>query len=186
MAIVINGSGTLSGLAVGGLPDGTVDSGTLATDSVTAAKLEVSAITGADLPAGSVLQVVNMLTESLFSTTATSMQDTPLTLAITPSSTSSKILIVVNILGCTAPFTASGLTFTLQRGNTSIVTDMTNFLYGESSAMNANYTIIKYDSPSSTSAVTYMLQARNREGNTVKFNAHETEPSTMTLMEIAG
>jgi len=34
MAIVINGSGTVTGLAVGGLPDGTVDSGTLATDSV--------------------------------------------------------------------------------------------------------------------------------------------------------
>ena len=30
MAIVINGSGTVTGLAVGGLPDGTVDSGTLA------------------------------------------------------------------------------------------------------------------------------------------------------------
>ena len=34
MAIVINGSGTVTGLAVGGLPDGTVDAGTLATDSV--------------------------------------------------------------------------------------------------------------------------------------------------------
>ena len=34
MAIVINGSGTVTGLAVGGLPDGTVDDGTLATDSV--------------------------------------------------------------------------------------------------------------------------------------------------------
>ena len=45
MAIVINGSGTVTGLAVGGLPDGTVDAGTLATNSVTAAKLEVSAIT---------------------------------------------------------------------------------------------------------------------------------------------
>tara|TARA_R110000803_G_scaffold51066_1_gene105734 strand:+ start:1392 stop:1907 length:516 start_codon:yes stop_codon:yes gene_type:complete len=30
MAIVINGSGTVTGLAVGGLPDGTVDAGTLA------------------------------------------------------------------------------------------------------------------------------------------------------------
>ncbi len=39
MAIVINGSGTVTGLAVGGLPDGTVDEGTLATDSVTAAKI---------------------------------------------------------------------------------------------------------------------------------------------------
>ena len=34
MAIVINGSGTVTGLAVGGLPDGTVDAGTLATNSV--------------------------------------------------------------------------------------------------------------------------------------------------------
>ena len=33
MAIVINGSGTVTGLAVGGLPDGTVDAGTLATIS---------------------------------------------------------------------------------------------------------------------------------------------------------
>ena len=30
MAVVINGSGTVTGLAVGGLPDGTVDAGTLA------------------------------------------------------------------------------------------------------------------------------------------------------------
>ena len=34
MSIVINGTGSISGLAVGGLPDGTVDAGTLATDSV--------------------------------------------------------------------------------------------------------------------------------------------------------
>ena len=59
MALVLNGDGTVTGLAVGGLPDGTVDAGTLATDSVTAAKLEASAITSADLPAGSVLQVVS-------------------------------------------------------------------------------------------------------------------------------
>ena len=39
MAIVINGSGTVTGLAVGGLPDGTVDAGTLATDSVTTTKI---------------------------------------------------------------------------------------------------------------------------------------------------
>jgi hypothetical protein len=39
MAIVINGSGTVTGLSVGGLPDGTVDSGTLATNSVDSAEL---------------------------------------------------------------------------------------------------------------------------------------------------
>ena len=34
MAIVINGSGTVTGISVGGLPDGIVDSGTLAANSV--------------------------------------------------------------------------------------------------------------------------------------------------------
>ena len=34
MAIVINGSGTVTGISVGGLPDGTVDAGTLADNSV--------------------------------------------------------------------------------------------------------------------------------------------------------
>ena len=34
MSIVINGDGSISGISVGGLPDGTVDAGTLATNSV--------------------------------------------------------------------------------------------------------------------------------------------------------
>jgi hypothetical protein len=39
MAIVINGSGTVTGISVGGLPDGIVDAGTLATNSVDSAEL---------------------------------------------------------------------------------------------------------------------------------------------------
>jgi hypothetical protein len=54
MAIVINGSGTLSGLAVGGLPDGTVDAGTLATDSVTAAKIATNSVDSAELIDGAI------------------------------------------------------------------------------------------------------------------------------------
>ena len=102
MAIVINGSGTVTGLAVGGLPDGTVDSGTLATDSVTAAKLEVSAITGADLPAGSVLQVVYAQDLTVKTTTDVIAHDDSIpqndegvevvSLAITPTSSSSKLV----------------------------------------------------------------------------------------------
>ena len=51
MAIVINGSGTVTGLAVGGLPDGTVDAGTLATDSVTEAKIATDSVTTTKIPA---------------------------------------------------------------------------------------------------------------------------------------
>jgi hypothetical protein len=39
MAVVVNGSGTVTGISVGGLPDGIVDSGTLATNSVDSAEL---------------------------------------------------------------------------------------------------------------------------------------------------
>ena len=47
MAIVINGSGTISGLSVGGLPDGTVDAGTVAADVATQAELDAAGVGGA-------------------------------------------------------------------------------------------------------------------------------------------
>tara|TARA_R100000458_G_C8122722_1_gene140935 strand:+ start:43 stop:630 length:588 start_codon:yes stop_codon:yes gene_type:complete len=49
MALVLNGSAnTVGGLAVGGLPDGTVDTDTLAANAVTAAKTTVAGITEVD------------------------------------------------------------------------------------------------------------------------------------------
>ena len=53
MAITINGNGTITGISVGGLPDGSVDADTLATNAVTDAKISgmaASKLTGA-LPA---------------------------------------------------------------------------------------------------------------------------------------
>ena len=41
MPIAINGSGTVTGVSVGGLPDGIVDADMLATDSVTNVKLNI-------------------------------------------------------------------------------------------------------------------------------------------------
>jgi hypothetical protein len=51
MAIVINGSGTVTGLAVGGLPDGTVDADTLAANSVVTGKITDGTILNADINA---------------------------------------------------------------------------------------------------------------------------------------
>ena len=64
MAIVINGSGTVTGLAVGGLPDGTVDSGTIATGTIVNADindLAASKLTGA-LPAISGASLTGIVT----------------------------------------------------------------------------------------------------------------------------
>ena len=44
MPITINGNGTVTGISVGGLPDGIVDTDTLATDAVTNAKVANDAI----------------------------------------------------------------------------------------------------------------------------------------------
>jgi len=52
MAIVINGSGTITGISVGGLPDGVVDSGTLATNSVDSAELIDGAVDNSHLATG--------------------------------------------------------------------------------------------------------------------------------------
>jgi hypothetical protein len=47
MAIVINGSGTVTGISVGGLPDGVVDAGTVAADVATQAELDAAGVGGA-------------------------------------------------------------------------------------------------------------------------------------------
>lgn len=79
MAITINGNGTVTGISVGGLPDGCVDTDTLAT-SVTR---------------GKILQVKQTVKTSFFSTTTTGsfVDVTGVSVTITPSSSSSKILV---------------------------------------------------------------------------------------------
>ena len=66
MAITINGSGTIGGVSVGGLPDGIVDTDMLASGAVTSALL----------PAGSVLQVVTSSPTVGFETNSTTFVDT--------------------------------------------------------------------------------------------------------------
>ena len=52
MPIVIDGDGTVTGISVGGLPDGIVDAGTLATNSVDSAELIDGAIDASHLASG--------------------------------------------------------------------------------------------------------------------------------------
>ena len=64
MPVVIHGGGTIEGIAVGGLPDGTVDADMLASNAVTSAKIVGSAVTSGSLASsvalGKILQVVNV------------------------------------------------------------------------------------------------------------------------------
>ena len=82
MAITINGNGTVTGISVGGLPDGIVDRDTLATQAK-----------------GSILQVKQTVKTDTSSTdNVNSFEDiSGMSVAITPSSTSSKILVMVDM-----------------------------------------------------------------------------------------
>jgi len=193
MAVVINGSGTVTGLAVGGLPDGTVDAGTLATDSVTAAKLKDDAIAVGDLPADSVLQVVNAKTNTQVSMSSNTLTDTGLTATITPSSTSSKVLVLLHQNGVRKNnnIANNDIRIELQRDGTLIHLPCTYAGFTGTTIHNvlASVSTSYLDSPSSTSAVVYKTQFRNPDGGagggTILVQETNAE-STITLMEIAG
>ena len=91
MAIAINGStNVITGVAVGGLPDGTVDADTLASNAVTSAKL-------ASGVGGKILQVKQTVKTDTFSVSHGSTVDiTGLSVSITPTSSSNKVLVTYN------------------------------------------------------------------------------------------
>ena len=86
MAITINGSSnTITGLAVGGLPDGIVDTDMIAANAVTAVKR----------CAGAVLQVVYGTYATQVISTSGTYVDTGLSKSITPLQTGSNIYVLV-------------------------------------------------------------------------------------------
>jgi hypothetical protein len=211
MAIVINGSGTVTGLAVGGLPDGTVDAGTLATNSVDSAELidgsidtahiAADQITSAIMPAGHILQMVQATIGTATTTTTNgSWIDTSSLLAITPSSTSSKILalvttyITVNNDAADVGF-AIRLSRAISGGSTTYPDSLTTDTHGSIGAMyrdtngstyetHQQCSIMGYDSPSTTSATTYKVQMQGYSANATKNNAWGD--TNITLIEIKG
>jgi len=58
MPVTINGDGSITGLAVGGLPDGIVDADSIAANAVTTAKIASGAVAASTLPAGTIVQTV--------------------------------------------------------------------------------------------------------------------------------
>lgn len=151
------------------------------------------ALTSADLPVGTVLQVVQGKTSTVATTTSGTPVDTNLTATITPSSTSNKILVTVHQNGVGKQTTDTTLQLTLVRGSTTISRFGSNVGYTGNSNTNApgSSSTAFLDSPATTSSVTYKTQmaAFSANGGTVfaqgNIGAGSAE-STITLMEIAG
>jgi len=144
------------------------------------------------LPSGSVLQVVesNMSGDGIFSTSSTGFVDVGLSASITPTSTSSKILVRFNAGGVSRSATANeALRLQIVRGATSIY-GSANIIYSTSSTSFEDFCLAYevLDSPSTTSATTYKIQMRTRTGNTCSMNTGSATNTfaVLTLMEIAG
>ena len=198
MAIVFDSdAGTITGISVGGLPDGIVDSGTLATNSVDSAELIDGAIdtahiaadqiTSAILPAGSVLQVVQAISNTQTNPTNSWTSVSSATIAITPSATSSKILYIYNAPGFVTDTGTHGLILKLLRGSTQIRrTNRWGYFAGSGHAP-ANITFMYLDSPSTTSEVTYYINAAEEVSGGWEINSEpETAGAVVIAMEIAG
>jgi hypothetical protein len=144
---------------------------------------------------GKVLQVVQATTSTETTVSTTSYTDTGLSATITPTSASSKIL----VLTCQAARASgsgieeTGLVIRLVRGSTAIFNDSNSNMnlrlqinnitatMGITSYLNYNY----LDSPATTSATTYKTQGAARTNSMdAVFQTGSTMASTIILMEI--
>lgn len=150
-----------------------------------------TALSSANMPTGSVLQVLQDTTLTQVTMNSTSYTSAGLALAITPSSSSSKILINFN----TATFntgTGTWSVFDIFRGTVSGTSLSGGAGYGIAQNYSASggqlVTVsgMVLDSPNTTSATTYTIGIK-RAGASANVSAQENSSlGTITLMEIAG
>ena len=145
---------------------------------------------------GNVLQVVQGTDNTSANITATSYTDTGLTASITPSATSSKILIIISqsvfVWGPGAiPFGY----FKILRDSTVISgsgdgypVGMKAYLHGDSNNYKGNsFNASLLDTPSTTSSVTYKTQAKYAgSGSGYVATAYNNTVDSIVLMEIGG
>lgn len=148
---------------------------------------------------GKVLQVVSTNKTDAFTTTSTSFTDvTGLSVSLTPATTSSKVLVIVNLKISNSSYT-EGTIVTLLRGSTEIANSTSNGFdrlarYNDQGSTSPqmvythNATINFLDSPSTTSSTTYKIQMKVSGGTgTLNRPGYDTAiwgTSTITVLEI--
>lgn len=136
---------------------------------------------------GKILQVVETQTTTQESTTSESYVDTNLSLSITPSSASSKILAIASINAYTQSLGGGSNTafYNILRGATEItygILSTYNAIYQNINS--ANIILMKLDSPNTTSATTYKIQMK-KSGYYGAWLSISGTPSNLILMEVA-
>ena len=179
MATIINAD-TSNGLKLTSDTSGIIE---LQSGGTTKATVNSSGLTSS----GHILQVVHYLWQSNTSTTSTSYVDSGLTATITPSSTSSKILVIGSANAVLTQAVNTGVRIGLFNGVTELTTPQ--FFAGYDTASTDNQRNVPFSnlhSPSSTSAQTYIIKFyRNTGSGSVAIGGNNSN-SFITLMEIAG
>jgi hypothetical protein len=174
--IAATAADTVSRLAVGS------NNQVLTADSSTATGLKWAA-------GGKVLQVIYGSTTTQTTNATTTFADTTLSATITPSSTSSKVLVLVSQNGVLSTTAATGVKLRLLRGATTIVTFSGALGYNSTSTTRNDLagSVSYLDSPSTTSATTYKTQFAQRTSDATAVQVQVVggeDTSTMILLEI--
>ena len=169
----------------------TLPPGAFADDAITADKINLAntfAFTGTVTGAAKIGQIVQATTTSEVSNTSTSYADTGLTGLITPTSTSSKILVTVHQNGgrSQSDQNNNSIYLILKRNSTQISQIFVYSLYTGTALdlYGASLSTSFLDSPSTTSQINYKTQFKNDvSGGHVRLQ-DTSAMSTITLMEI--
>ncbi len=151
----------------------------LISDAGVLKRLDASLVGGG----GKILQVVSAADTTQRSTTSTSFNtmSSTLTLDITPSATSSKILVM---LSTGIYLTANDAAITIYRDSTNLGHSSFGIYYAHYLSAFAMATINYMDSPNTTSQVTYTMYARNVSGSSTLNINNETDRGSLIAMEI--
>ena len=183
MSTIINAD-TSDGLKFTSDTSGEIKLQSAGADIATVGSTGITMASGKGLAAtGHVLQVVNAKTTTQTTSNSTSYADTALTASITPTSSSSKILIIANFILYPANAGGGHAVVGLNRGGT-LIYDRAGYNSVGSSQITSAFNYL--DTPSTTSATTYTCRLKSSvSGQLVAFGLTGYN-NVITLMEIAG
>ena len=151
----------------------------------------VAQFSSADMPAGSVLQVVNATRPGAsVSTTSTTDVSWGAAASIAPTSSSSKIYVIASGAWFLNSGNATEYAIAIQRNGATIPTAANDGLTNIYAAglLAGSYVLTILDTPATTSPITYLVVAHNINSGTspLQNGIRATQLNQITLMEIAG
>ena len=153
-------------------------------DVPSGATLDTTGATVTGLTTGKVLQVVSTANTSSITGNNTSFADSGFSVTITPSATSSKILILTQIAAFNDT-TATSMYYSIYRGTTNLA-GASGFVrtYNGGSNLGSSVAMNFLDSPSTTSATEYSVYVKVNAG--IGYISVNDSTSTITALEIEG